>query len=122
MQAAIHEYIEFLGRPEFERTDNQVKNQSITVIESLVRKMETLVGQSDKVDSVLEQLQEAIVSHASLVKRSAIKIDGLVNCIKNTNNYLFESVAELQGKSLLKRYAHLTQPHALQRGPRENAA
>lgn len=103
MQDTINEYIEFLGKPEYGVTETQIKNQSITVIESLVRKMESLVGQNEKIDAILEQLQEAVVSHTNLVKKSAIRIDGFVNCIKNTNNYLFESFNELQGSQLVRK-------------------
>lgn len=70
--------------------------------------MENLVTQNEKLDSVLEQLQEAVVSHANLVKKSSIRIDGYVSCIKNTNNYLFESFVDIQGQSLLKRYSLFT--------------
>ena len=54
--------------------------------------MESVVVHSEEVDRSIAEAHHQFGVHANLVKKSTVKIDSLVNCLKSTLNYLGETL------------------------------
>lgn len=108
IQDTITDYIEMFSSSETRMTENDVKNQSVSVIESIVKKIESIVVQTEQTDDIIQQLQEAVVSHGNQLKKSAIKIEGFVNHLESTNGYRGERVDDHRPPAYFARYFQLT--------------
>jgi chromosome segregation ATPase len=89
-------------------SESDIKNHSVGFIESIVKRMENVVQEGEKADSLMEQILASLNNHSTFVKKATVKIDAMVNCIKNTNNYLFESL-NLNNQSSVQALAQASQ-------------
>lgn len=103
IQDTISDYIEMFSNSGTRLSENDIKNQSVSVIESIVKKMESIVVETEQTDDIIQQLHEAVVTHGNQLKKSAIKFESFVSSLEGPNGYSGSRAQENQKNDNFKR-------------------
>lgn len=63
-----------------------------------MKKVEIVFEENEKMASFVESLGNSLTAHINFMKKTSVKVDSLVNNIKNSNNSVFESLGQFKAK------------------------
>ncbi len=97
IQTSIEDYIKQMASEDPVK-QRDLRSLSITAMQKVVQKVEIVFEENERMTSFVDSLGNTLASHINFIKKTSVKVDSLVNNIKNSNNSIFESLGQFKAK------------------------